>query len=412
MTIPYGLFEVIGLELEYAVVDAALEPRALVAPAFRAWAGRPTSEVVDGRVGFTNELAAHVLELRHPVPDRSLRRIETALAGAARRFTRFLQERFDARLLPSGMHPWMHPRDASLWTRAGSRVYQAYAKLFPIRQHGWLNVQSCHVNLPFGRTEAETVALHNAVATLLPYLPAVAASSPLVEGRLGPVVDNRLAFYRVNQQRFPRITGSIVPEIVTSLAQYRREILAPIYRDLRRSANGRRLCHEWVNSRGAVLRWRRRALEIRVLDTQECVRMDVAVAAFVRGALRALLRAAPGVGALPAHPVLVADLHRVVRAGTRARVQAPHLRTRRACGETVPVRAVLEELLERAEGETPASERAYLDLVAERVRRGNLSERIARRVRAARGPGRRRDSIAAIYRELCACLEENEPWRG
>jgi hypothetical protein len=36
-----------------------------------------------------------------------------------------------------------------------------------------------------------------------------------------------------------------------------------------------------------VIRFARKALEVRVLDTQECVKLDVAIAVFVRSALRA-----------------------------------------------------------------------------------------------------------------------------
>jgi carboxylate-amine ligase len=405
---PYRLFEVTGLEIEYPIVDAELRPRCLVEDAFRRLAGRPVSELEVGGAGFSNELAAHVFEVKTAAPERRLATAEKTLCEGIERFSAVLREQFGARLLPTGMHPLMKPSETTLWPRAGREIYRAYARLFPIREHGWLNVQSCHVNLPFGNEE-ETVLLHNAIACVLPYLPALTASSPLVEGTLGPYVDNRLYFYARNQRRFPRITGRVVPEYTTSFRQYRTEILRPIYRELGRSASGRRLCQEWVNSRGAILRFSRRAVEIRLLDTQECVKMDVAVAAFVCGALRSLVGdLARRRLSLPEHDMLVEDLCRVVAGGTGAKVSARHL----VGAAGAPARDVLLELLERARAQVRLEDEPYLDLVGRRIRAGNLSEHIRRRVRRTRPGAGRGAAIRAIYGELADCLERNVPWEG
>jgi gamma-glutamyl:cysteine ligase YbdK (ATP-grasp superfamily) len=420
---PYRLFEVTGLELEYPVVGRDLAVRPLVEAAFRRLRGRPASDVELPRFGFSNELAAHVFELKTPRPLADLVEIEADLAAGVRRFSDLLSE-FDARLLPTGMHPFMRPSETTLWRRSGGEIYRAYARLFDLRGHGWLNVQACHVNLPFG-SEEETVRLHNAIALLIPYLPALAASSPLVEGRLGPHVDNRLAFYRGNQARLPRIAGDVVPEPMTSFRQYRREVLRPIYRDLAALPGAERLRHEWVNSRGAILRFMRRAIEIRVLDVQECVQMDVAIAAFVRGVAKALVRRLGATGdgepGLPEHGLLVEDFGRTIEKGSAARVAAPHLRALPggvgsgggggSKSRRIPAGELLAGLLDAARAETPKRERPYLDLVAHRLAGGSLAERIRRRVAAV--PARRREpAIRALYEELAGCLVANSPWPG
>lgn len=407
----YRLFEVVGLELEYPIVDVDLRPLCLVEDAFRLIRRRPTSEVEYRQVGFSNELAAHVFELKTLAPQYSLVRAEAALFEGASYFAEVLREHFGARLLPTGMHPFMRPGDTRLWRRAGRRIYEAYERIFPLREHGWLNVQSCHVNLPFG-TEVETVMLHNAIACLLPYLPALAASSPIYEGRLGDCVDNRLAFYRGNQRRIPQITGDVVPEYMISYQDYRREILWPIYTSLEELDGGDRLMHEWVNSRGAIPRFARKAIEIRVLDVQECVKADVAIAAFVRAAARALVdRLRSGRLALPDHGVLVSDFDAVVWRGGGATVQAPHL------GSAAPekrAREVLRYLYALANDEMIGEERAYLPLIESRIENGSLSERIRRRLKgSARWPQSRRiRAIREIYEELAVCLLTNTPWEG
>ncbi len=403
----------VGLELEYGVVDARLRPRCVVESAFRTLRGRPTSDVEYRGAGFSNELAAHVFEVKTLRPQRSLRRAEQVLMAGLRRFAEVLDRDHGARLLPAGMHPFMRPADTRLWPRAGRRIYRAYDRVFGIREHGWLNVQACHVNLPFG-TEPQTVALHNATASLLPYLPALAASSPIYEGRIGPFVDNRLAFYRVNQRRVPAITGRVIPEFVSSYGDYRRSILRRMYRDLTGVPGAEILRHEWLNSRGAIVRFMRSALEIRVLDMQECVRADVAVAAFVRGALRRMTRdLLQGRLRLPDHTALVHDFDSAVRDGRRARVTAAHLGRLRRTGSPTAQDA-LRRLLPWAHDELPAAERGYLEVVADRIERGSLSERIRRAVRRGGGrtANRRRRVITRIYEELAECLRENVVWPG
>jgi gamma-glutamyl:cysteine ligase YbdK (ATP-grasp superfamily) len=363
-----------------------------------------------GPVGFSNELSAHVIELKTTDPRANLARAERDLYRGVRFLSGLLRERFGARLMPTGMHPFMRPSDTRLWSKSGRRVYDAYARVFDVRTHGWLNVQSCHVNLPFGRTEADLVALYNGVACLLPYLPALAASSPYVEGRPGRCVDNRLVHYRSNQLRVPSITGAVVPDFITSIRDYRASVLQPIYGALRAIPAAKPLRHEWVNSRGAILRFARRALEIRVLDVQECVRMDAAVAAFVRATLRWLMRGLREKEIrLPPHAMLVRDLRQVVEHGRSARVEARHLdggraRTRRA-GD------VLETLLDRSRGEMGAGEREHFQLIGDRMSRGSLSDLIRKRVARCRT----RDARAAlrdVYGELMDALDANQPWHG
>lgn len=410
----YRLFEVVGLELEYVIVDEDLRPRCLLEEAFRQVHRRPTSDIEHERVGFSNELAAHVFEIKTLEPRRSLARIEADLVEGLRFFRGVLEERFGARLLPTGMHPFMRPADTTLWRRAGRAIYETYAGLFPIRQHGWLNVQASHINLPFD-SEAKTVAMHNALVSLLPYLPALAASSPIYEGKIGPVLDNRLEFYKVNQRRFPVITGQVVPDYIDSYRDYRRRVFAPIREALRGLPGGDRLRAEWVNSRGAIMRFSRQALEIKLLDAQECIKADIAIAVFVRAALRYLVRRlGEGSLTLPQRTVLLHDLDATIRDGTGGRVQAPHLLSDSRRRGGIEARRVLENLLEAVYPEIGQEGRTYVPILESRIRNGNLAERIVHQVR--RRARKRGDdmtgAIRSVYGELMDCLDENRPWES
>ncbi len=411
----YRPFEVVGLELEYAVVDNELNPASRVEDAFRVIAGRPTSDVELDGVGFSNEIADHVFELKTLAPMADLRTAEDLMVMGVRRFSETLRERFGARLLPTGMHPWLNPEAAQLWKRSGAAIYDTYARIFDVKTHGWVNVHAAHVNLPLGR-EDEAVAMHNAAALLIAYLPALAASSPVFDGQLQPAASGRLSWILQHQAALPESQGEIVPEYIDSFADYRKRILAPMYTALDRYPDSGRLRHEFLNARGAVIRFSRKALEIRVLDTQECVRLDVAVAVFVRSALRYLTRRLlTGRLALPDHAELVADFHATIRHGSVARVRAPHLgnMVERATNGGALASDVLRELLSGARKGGRRDEAAYLDLVEWMVETGSLSERI--RVALEPHAGNERafaQTLLRVYTELADCLERNEPWAG
>jgi glutathione synthase/RimK-type ligase-like ATP-grasp enzyme/gamma-glutamyl:cysteine ligase YbdK (ATP-grasp superfamily) len=409
-------FEVAGMELEYAVVDRDLNVASLVEPAFRVLAGRPTSDVELGDVGFSNEIADHVFELKTLRPTRSLAEAEALLAEGVRRFSDVLKQEWSARLMPTGMHPWLDPRKGRLWRRSGRRIYHAYERLFDVYTHGWMNVHAAHLNLPFGREE-EAIAMHSAAALLIPYLPALAASSPIFDGELQPDVDNRLAWILKHQSRIPESCGGLVPEYVDDFADYRRRILQPMYRALDAYPDADVLRAEFLNARGAILRFNRKSMEIRALDTQECPKMDVAIAVFVRAALKHLSkRILAGRLPLPEHALLVEDFRRVVREGSRARVRAPFLGldAERDADGRAPVRAVLASLLDDAQKAVRRDEADYLPLVQQIVETGPLSERIRAALEPYADASDEEFTEAArrLYIELCDCLEANEPWRG
>jgi len=56
-----------------------------------------------------------------------------------------------------------------------------------------------------------------------------------------------------------------------------REILAPLYAEMHPLDPEGILCHEWLNSRGAIARFDRNAVEIRLVDVQECPLADLAI---------------------------------------------------------------------------------------------------------------------------------------
>jgi carboxylate-amine ligase len=284
-----GLFEGFGIELEYMIVDrSSLAVRGMSDQILCAIAGAFESEVEVGDLAWSNELALHVIELKTNGPRPSLRGLAASFARDVVRINGLL-EPLGALLMPTAMHPWMDPEtDTRLWPHEYSRVYEGFDRTFGCRGHGWVNLQSMHINLPFSSDE-EFGRLHAAIRLVLPILPALAASSPLADGRTTGLLDSRLDYYKRNCIRVPSVTGQVIPERVFTEEDYRHEVLEPMYADIRPLDPDGVLQYEWLNARGAIARFDRQTIEIRLLDVQECPRADIAIAALVTEVVRALV---------------------------------------------------------------------------------------------------------------------------
>ncbi len=311
-----------------------------------------------------------------------------------------------ARLLPTAMHPWMDPaRETRLWPHDYSSVYQTFDRIFGCRGHGWANLQSVHLNLPFANDE-EFGRLHDAIRFLLPILPALTAASPFVEGRCNGTQDNRLSFYRRNCRLVPSVTGRVVPEPAATRNEYEQGILARIYADLAPWDPSGELRYEWVNARGAIARFDRNAIEIRVLDVQECPLADLAVCAAIRSVLRGLMEgrlADPErLRAWPTTP-LAALFQEVARDADRAVVSDDVWLAALGLGKgTCRASDVWRALLARAwarGSQDGLPWRGALDVILEE---GPLSRRILR----ATGPTPSREALHGVYARLAACLAE------
>lgn len=286
-----GLFEGYGIELEYMIVDPQhLDIRPISDEILKdAAGGQLVSDFEDGAITWSNELVLHVIELKTTGPVKTLANLEDSFGRSLKHMMSILQKH-QARLMPTAMHPLMNPAEMRLWPHDNKEIYEIYDRIFDCRGHGWSNLQSMHINLPF-RTNEEFTKLHGAIRFLLPILPALSASSPIVEGRMIGPKDNRLLYYQKNQSRIPSITGLVIPEPVNSIADYHERILETIYRDISEHDPAELLRDDWLNSRGAIARFERQTIEIRVLDLQETHRADLAIADLIVATLKTLISA-------------------------------------------------------------------------------------------------------------------------
>jgi carboxylate-amine ligase len=338
------------------------------------------------------------MEIKANTPFKSPDLFEETMQDAVSTLLDFLEKNYNAHRLGTGMHPLLRLDETGVWPHRHKKIYQEYSRVFNLKQHGWLNIQSFHLNLPY-QNEANGVLLHNLLAGLSAYLPAISASSPIYEGAIGKNVDNRLAFYRLNQLEVPSITGDVIPDCTSSFGAYRKEVIGQYSRDLAKAGVGKTLLFkEWVNSRGVIFRFDRSALEVRVMDEQECVKSDVALSCFIRAALRGLIssKAEP----LP-HHLLVSDFNSTLVSGLDAKVMNPH-------GTTA--RKVCQYLYDLAWANAEKEEKKYLSIIQKRIEHGSLSQLIRERVLKKAQKTDFKEAVLSVYSTLIKCLADNQPY--
>lgn len=396
-----GLFEGYGIELEYMLVERdTLRVAPICDRVLATAAGEPASSFEAGPIAWSNELALHVIEVKTNGPvERIAGELADAFVADLRRIDAIAAE-LGARVLPTAMHPTMDPAtQTKLWPHDGRPIYAAYDRAFGCSGHGWGNLQSCHINLPFAGAE-QFGRLHAVIRPLLPLLPGLGASSPLVEGRVTGQLDARLAVYATNQRRVASIIGDVVPEPVFTPAAYQAEILEPMYRDVRPLDPDGELQYEWLNSRGAIARFDRNAIEIRLLDVQETPLADLAIASLVTAAAQALA---------DERWVGLADLQRMETAPLRQLLDRGIVDADAAVIDHVPLLRALgctEDRLAAREVWSAVAERVRLrdDRLREAADAILSQGPLARRILRATGASPDVDRIHAVYRELADCL--------
>ncbi|MCS7118827.1 MAG: glutamate-cysteine ligase family protein [Archaeoglobaceae archaeon] len=362
-----------GPEHEFSINDEFFEPLPIADKIIKRIRGRVTNEakLKNSRTVIGKELQKHVIELKPEKPFESFSEFEEKMHEGILELMSYLE---GYRLLGLGMHPLLNLESARVWDHRDRRIYETYDKLFNIKQHGWLNIQSFQLNLPF-KSEEEAITMHNKLRVLIPYLVAIASSSPIYEGKAF-YVDSRIYFYRINQIAVPLICNDVIPEKIRSLREY-KDILEKIYYELK-SRNAKVLCVEWVNSRGVIFRFTRKCLEIKVMDEQECIKSDVALASFINSILRE-------------------DLQEMEDLNLKERLNDAMIYG------TKKLKKELRELFKKAMKNAEDEERKYLRIVKDRIDNGSLGERILEKIRDFS-----REEIIKTCEKLSKCIEKNE----
>ncbi len=391
----YKTLEMLGPEHEFSIVDDDLKPLPIVDLIIKKLCGRIKNSINFSGFVFGKELQKHVVEFKGTTPFQSPLCFEETLYTAILQISDIL-DRFGAYLLGTGMHPTLSLAEAKVWDHQGRHIYNALNQIFNLRQHGWLNIQSFQLNISYFN-EKEAVKLYNHLINVLPYLPAISAASPIYDSVFGKFVDNRLHFYGINQAKIPSIAGDIIPQPIDSFTMYKQKTILKYSLDLVKvNAPACIVNKEWINSRGVIFRFDRRAIEIRIMDEQECIKADVALSCFIRALLRGLFQSEEI--NLP-HDLLVKDFYAIKKNGLNAKVNHPQSST---------ARGVCRYLLKIAYEHASPEERSYLWVIKKRIDYGNLSEIITKHVRKRLQKTNLTEAILSVYLELIAKLRNND----
>jgi hypothetical protein len=209
----------------------------------------------------------------------------------------------------------------------------------------------------------------------------------------------------------PSVSGAVVPEPVFTRREYEEDLLGGIYRDLAPLDPEGVLHHEWVNARGAIARFDRGSIEIRVLDAQECPAADLAVAGATIAAVRALVEERHA-GQDEQRRWTVDALAAILRDATASGDEAV-LRDRAylklfGFPGRAPCRArdLWQHLIETEVRRDPAFAE-WEPVLALYAAEGCLSHRIER----ALGADPKRADIDRVYLALCDCLHDGRVFR-
>ncbi|HUW51267.1 MAG TPA: glutamate-cysteine ligase family protein [Sulfuricella sp.] len=414
MSTPLHAFAGYGIELEYMIVDRhTLSVLPVADELLRRMAGSRTSELRMGGLALSNELVMHLIELKNTGPESALalKSLSSSFQAEIRHVNKIL-EPLNARLMPTAMHPWMNPSaETRLWPHDNTAIYRAYDRIFDCKRHGWANLQSMHLNLPFAG-DNEFARLHAAIRLVLPILPALAASSPFAEGRNSGFLDYRMENYRTHQARVASTIGQVIPATAMSCAGYDSQVMQPMYREIAALDPESVLHHEWLNVRGAAPRFERSAIEIRVIDVQECPLADFAIAAAVANLVGTLYDARwtpfaeqQEIGTDALAGIMLACIRDADQADI---ANAAYLRLLGLPDRRCKAGELWQHLVEtmswgyldqRSEWQEP------LDVI---LRSGPLARRILR----ATGTACDRSRLEDVYRQLCDCLAEGRMFHG
>ncbi len=279
------LFEGYGIEMEYMIVrEDNLDVLPICDLVLEKAAGEIINEVEMGKLSWSNELVLHVIELKTNGPVQNISALDKTFLNGVQHVNSLLKP-LGGVLLPGAMHPFM--KETKIWPHENNVIYDSYNRIFDCSGPGWSNLQSVHINLPFQGDE-EFGKLHAAIRLVLPLLPAIAASSPVMDEKITGLKDSRLEVYRNNQKKIPEIAGLVIPEPVFTALDYENEILQKTYRAIAPFDPEGILQEEWLNSRGAIARFERNTIEIRLLDIQESPVADIAVVSVIIALIQAL----------------------------------------------------------------------------------------------------------------------------
>ena len=401
------LFEAYGVELEYMIVDhQTLDVMPISDTLFTREGGEVDGDLEFGIIAWSNELVSHVIEIKSNGPKADLASLARAFHENVLEINKRLETK-GATLLSGATHPWMNPAtDTKLWEHDNKEIYEAYDRIFNCKGHGWSNLQSTHINLPFYDDE-EFSKLHTAIRLILPIIPALTASSPIMSSKPTGYCDKRLFFYETNQASIPILTGKVIPERIYTKHGYQKHIYEKIASAIKPHDPEGILNPIWLNSRGAMARFDRGAIEIRIIDIQESVKADLAVVALIVHLLKLLVRGQWITFEMQKsfETTSLQEIFKIcVKRGSQASIE--NIEYLNAFGIHDPIAGtdLWKAIFSKVCDTYPKEMEYWRDTLQTMIDNGTLAERLLEAVNSDYS----RENLQAIYRRLADCLTSDQ----
>jgi carboxylate-amine ligase len=239
-------------------------------------------------------------------------------------------------------------------------------------------------------------------------LPALCASSPILDGKVTGSLDTRLKFYKTNQSRIPSITGKVIPEAVFSKRNYLNTIYEKIKSDIAPFDPHNELNPIWVNSRGAIPRFDRGSIEIRIMDIQECPAADMAIVCLVIETIKAFV-SGKFIGIEDQMKWKTETLAQLLEKTTERAQEViidneEYLNVFGFPGKSAKAPELWQHIIEKmVKGGNGALEhwKREIDVI---LKEGTLAERIMKSL----GKDHSRENLMRTYKQLSGCLAQNK----
>lgn len=199
--------------------------------------------------------------------------------------------------------------------------------------------------------------------------------------------------------------GPLIPERVFDEVAYNTVIYEPIMNDIRPFDKNSVMDHHFLNSRGAIARFDRGAIEIRVIDVQECPSADLAVCAVISELLKSLI-AEKDISLENQKAWHENDLRKifddVIKYGSETKIKnEEYLKVFGLKSAEITAAGLWRAILDKLKNQMLPE---YVKPIEYIIKEGNLSERILKKT----GKQPLEEVIISTYKELARCLQENK----
>jgi carboxylate-amine ligase len=200
----------------------------------------------------------------------------------------------------------------------------------------------------------------------------------------------------------------VIPEAIFSKRNYLNTVYEKIKADIAPHDPDHVLNPIWVNSRGAIPRFDRGSIEIRLMDIQECPTADMAIISLVIETIKAFVK--EKFISLDEQMKMRTDpmaglFERCMVSGQKTEVSNPEfLKAFGMAGDSATAIAIWKNVMDRLVKSGNTSLEKWKPELSVILNEGTLADRILKSI----GDDVSEVSIKNTYRQLCGCLEQNK----